>query len=289
MEDEAISRVCILGYDGLELTLVEELGLQSLMQREHGRVRVPIAGGIDDPSTPIVWTSLITGQPPSVHGVDMPQFWDSSLDGLRSFLRRHRTLYGIAKRLRLGYRVRGSMGVEPKFPSRKNIRCDTIFDIVQPSIAISVPVYNEDIYSQYPVGEVFKAIQDPEFRRGYEKRVRHIFKQEVDELFKALEEEWRVLMIHLHITDLLGHIYWGTEKLALLYEEMDLMTERVRRRLRPEDLVLVISDHGMGRYGHTRYGFYSLSMKLGLREPDITDFFRIIKTIAEEGEITSTN
>lgn len=279
-----MTRVCVLGYDGLELSLVEALGLRGLMQREHGSVRVPIAGGIDDPSTPIVWTSFITGQPPSVHGVDMPQVWDSPIDGLRSFLRRHRTLHGIAKRLRLGYRVRERMDVEPKFPSRKNIRCDTIFEVVKPSIAISVPVYNEDLYRSYPVGEVFKARQDPEFRREYEARVRSIFQREVRELHDALEGEWRVLMVHIHITDLLGHIYWGTEKLALLYEEMDLLTERVKRRLSPRDLVLIISDHGMGRYGHTHYGFYSLSMKLGLRDPEITDFFQIIKAIAEGEE-----
>jgi len=279
-----MARVCILGYDGLEHALVEALGLRGLMQREHGRVRVPIAGGIDDPSTPIVWTSFITGQPPSVHGVDMPQVWDSPIDGLRSFLRRHRTLYGIAKWFRLGYRVRGRMGVEPKFPSRKNIRCDTIFDVVKPSIAISVPVYNEDLHRSYPVGEVFKARQDPAFRREYEARVRSIFQREVEELFDALGREWKVLMIHLHITDLLGHVYWGAEKLALLYEEMDLLTGRVKERLSPRDLVLIISDHGMGRYGHTPYGFYSLSMELGLRDPDITDFFQIIKAVAEGEE-----
>lgn|GEM_PF-4730436 len=36
-------RVVILGYDGLELTLVERLELRGLMQREYGKVRVPIA------------------------------------------------------------------------------------------------------------------------------------------------------------------------------------------------------------------------------------------------------
>ncbi|RLI08782.1 hypothetical protein DRO42_05705 [Candidatus Bathyarchaeota archaeon] len=275
-------RVCVLGYDGLELTLVEKLNLRGLLQREHGRVDVPIAGGIDDPSTPIVWTSFITGQPPHIHGVDMPQVWDSPLDGFRSLIRRHRTLYGIAKRFKLGYKVRERIGVKPKFPSRENIRCDTIFDVVQPSIAISVPVYNEDLHHNYPVGEVFKARQDPEFRREYEAKVRSIFQREIEELFDALERKWKVLMIHLHITDLLGHIYWGTEKLALLYEEMALLTDRVKQRLSPRDLLLIISDHGMGRYGHTHYGFYSLNMELGLRNPAITDFFHIIKTLTKE-------
>jgi len=275
-------RVCILGYDGLEYTIVEQLKLRNIMQMEYGRVRVPIAGGIDDPSTPIVWTSFITGEPPSVHGVDMAEFWDSSLDGFRSFLRRHRKLHNLAKKLKLGYRVRGTVGLEPKFPSRKNIKCDTLFDIIKPSIPLGVPVYNKDLHGAYPVGEVFKAIQDHDFRRDYEARIRQIFKMEVEELFGALEEEWKLLMIHLHITDLLGHIFWGTERLAVLYEEMDLLTQRVRERLQDDDLLLIISDHGMGRLGHTKYGFYSLNRRLGLRNPEITDFFRIIKTLTEE-------
>jgi len=274
-------RVCILGYDGLEYTLVDQLKLRNIMQREYGRVRVPIAGGIDDPSTPIVWTSFITGQPPSIHGVDMPEFWDSPLDGIRSFLRRHRKLHNLAKKFKLGYRVRGNMGIEPKFPSRKNIKCETLFDIIKPSIPLGVPVYNKDLYSTYPVGDVFKAIQDPDFRREYETKIRQKFSREVEELFEALEEEWKLLMIHLHIIDLLGHVYWGTERLALLYEEIDLLTKRIKERIQPDDLLLIISDHGLDRLGHTKYGFYSLNRRLGLKNPDIKDFFGIIKTLTE--------
>lgn len=274
-------RVCILGYDGLEYNLVEQLGLRNITQSEYGRVKVPIAGGIDDPSTPIVWTSFITGQPPSVHGVDMAEFWDSSLDGFRSFLRRHRTLHNLAKKFKLGYRVRGNIGIEPKFPSRKNIKCDTLFDIIKPSMPLGIPVYNKDLHGTYPVGDVFKAIQDPNFRREYEARIREIFDREVEELFDAMEEEWKLLMIHLHITDLLGHIYWGTERLAILYEEMDLLTKSVKEKLQKDDLLLIISDHGMGRLGHSKYGFYSLNRRLGLNNPDIIDFFGIIKTLTE--------
>ena len=276
-------RVCILGYDGLEYALVERLKLRNIMQSEYGRVRVPIAGGIDDPSTPIVWTSFITGQPPSVHGVDMAEFWDSSLDGFRSFLRRHRNLHNLAKKFKLGYRVRRNMAIEPKFPSRKNIKCDTLFDIIKPSIPLGVPVYNKDLHGTYPVGEVFKAIQDLNFRREYEVKIREIFHREVEGLFEALDEEWKLLMIHLHITDLLGHIYWGTERLAVLYEEMDMLTMAVKERLQRDDLLLIISDHGMGRLGHTKYGFYSLNQRLGLNKPDITDFFGMIKTLTESG------
>ncbi len=62
---------------------------------------------------------------------------------------------------------------------------------------------------------------------------------------------------------------------------MDLLTKRVKEQLHDDDILLVISDHGMGKLGHTKHGFYSINLELGLQEPDITDFFGIIKTIIE--------
>lgn len=272
-------RVLILAYDGLDHDLVERLNLRNIIQREHGRVEVPIVGGIEDPSTPIVWTSLITGEPPDVHGVDMPQMWGNRLDRLRSFVRRHRGIHGILKRLKMGYRVREAVGAKASFPSREDIKVDTFFEVVEPSIALGVPVYNKNIEEKYPIGDVLRARQDPKYRPIFEKRIRQIFEEGVESLFNALEGEWRLLMIHFHITDLFGHAFWGTEKLATLYQEMDFLTKRVKDRLRDDDIVLIVSDHGMGELGHTKKGFYSLNVKIGLEAPDIKDFFKIVKVL----------
>ena len=276
-------RALILAYDGLDHDLVETLSLRNILQREHGRVDVPIVGGIDDPSTPIVWTSFITGEPPEIHGVDMPVMWDNELDGLRSFVRRHRGIHNILKRFKVGHRVREAVGARPSFPSRKNIRVDTFFEVVEPSVALGVPVYNKNLEEIYPIGDVMRARQDPEYLPVFEERVRGIFDEEVETLFDALGRDWRLLMIHFHITDLFGHAFWGTEKLATLYEEMDLLTKRVKARLREDDLVLIISDHGMSRLGHTKKGFYSFNVKIGLVDPDIKDFFNIVTGLLIDG------
>ena len=275
-------RVCILGYDGLEHDLVEKMRLKHILQEEHGTVNVPIVGGIDDPSTPIVWTSFITGQPPSIHGVDMPEMWNSEADTLRSFIRRHRTLHNIAKKLKLGYRVRESLGVEPQFPSRKNIKCDTFFETVKPSIPIGVPVYNKDLHEVYPIGDVMKALQDPGYRIEFERKNRDIFEEEKRILFEKLHDDWKLLMIHVHITDLFGHVFWGTGKLSLLYEEMNLLTKQVKESLNSEDLIMIISDHGMSKLGHSKKGFYSFNKRIGLMDPDITEFYGIIEKFLED-------
>ncbi len=275
-------RALILAYDGLDHDLVEKLSLRNVLQREHGMVDVPIVGGIDDPSTPIVWTSFITGEPPGVHGVDMPQMWGSRLDGLRSYVRRHKGIHGVLKRFKVGCRVREAMDVRPNFPGREDIKVDTLFEAVKPSVALGVPVYNKNLEEMYPIGDVLRARQDPDYLPVFEERVRRIFAEEVERLFDALEGEWRLLMTHFHVTDLYGHAFWGTEKLATLYEEMDLLTKRVKSRLREDDLVLIISDHGMSRLGHTKKGFYSLNVRIGLEEPAIEDFFKIVTGLLAE-------
>ena len=276
-------RVLILAYDGLDHDLVEMLNLRNILQREHGKVDVPIVGGIDDPSTPIVWTSFITGEPPEAHGVDMPQMWNNEFDGIRRFVRKHRGIHNILKWFKVGYRVREGVGARPSFPSRKNIKVDTLFEAVKPSVALGVPVYNKNLEEIYPIGEVLRARQDPDYLPVFEERVRRIFAEEVEGLFDALEGEWRLLMTHFHITDLFGHAFWGTEKLATLYEEMDFLTKRVKSRLREDDLVLIISDHGMSKLGHTKKGFYSFNVAIGLEEPDIKDFFGIVTGLLLEG------
>jgi len=276
-------RVLILAYDGLDHDLVETLSLRNILQREHGKVEVPIVGGIDDPSTPIVWTSFITGEPPEVNGVDMPQMWDNEFDGLRSFVRRHRGIHNILKRFKVGQKVREATGARSSFPSRKNIKVDTFFEVVKPSVALGVPVYNKNLEEIYPIGDVMRARQDPEYLPVFEERVRGIFDEEIEALFDAIDSEWRLLMVHLHITDLFGHAFWGTEKVATLYEEMDLLTKRVKARLREDDLVLIISDHGMSKLGHTKKGFYSFNVKIGLVDPDIKDFFNIVTGLLADG------
>jgi hypothetical protein len=269
-------RVCILGYDGLEYDIVEKQNLTQIKQREYGKVKVPIVGGIDDPSTPIVWTSFITGQPPDVHGVDMPEVWDNAFDGFRSFIRKHKILHGISRRFKIGYKVRGAIGIEAKFPSRKNIKCPTLFDEIDQSIPLGIPVFNKNLSKVYPVGEVIRVRQNPSYSLNFEKKIRKLFTQEVEDLFEAIKKDWKLLMVHFHITDLFGHVFWGTEKLITLYEEMNNLTKRIKMELRKDDLVLIISDHGMSKLGHTKQGFYSFSQKLGLKDPDITDFFKIL-------------
>lgn len=92
-----------------------------------------------------------------------------------------------------------------------------------------------------------------------------------------------LIMGYFDLADAIGHLSFGiTEKMAEVYRELDEMAEQVKAS---DDLVLIISDHGMkvvGRYGdHSRNGFYSFNRKLGLKLPKITNFHNLIRRIAE--------
>jgi hypothetical protein len=277
-------RICILGYDGLEYSLVEKLNLRNIMQKEFGKVIVPIEGGIDDPSTPIVWTSFITGETPEVHGVDMPEMWHNSLDGTRRWIRKYKLIYKIIKRLNLVKTIRSNLGVKAEFPNRSDIKCDTIFDKVSSSISIDVPVYDVNLRDLYPLGTVYKARQDPEYKKEYLAELRNTFQIKQEKLFSALEEDWNLLMIHFMITDLYAHVQWGSAEINVLYREMDFLTKKVKKSLRNDDLLLIISDHGMSKLGHTKYGFYSLNIPLNLNSPRIEDFAQIILTLLNDSD-----
>ncbi len=102
------------------------------------------------------------------------------------------------------------------------------------------------------------------------------------EFFKNLGK-FPLLIGYFNLADAIGHLSFGlTEKMATVYEELDKIAEEAKPS---EDLILIISDHGMkavGRYGdHSRNGFYSSNIQLGLNLPEITSFYKIIERIAK--------
>ncbi len=90
-----------------------------------------------------------------------------------------------------------------------------------------------------------------------------------------------IIMAYFDLADAIGHLNFGNAKeMIKVYQELDVMVKQIRNI---KDLILIISDHGMeaiGGFGdHTKNGFYSANKKLGLTNPQITDFFNVIKQI----------
>ncbi len=112
--------------------------------------------------------------------------------------------------------------------------------------------------------------------KEYDKIVFEHHKENKEEFFKSLEEDYEIIMAYFPLADLIGHLSFGLKsKMRLVYKELESIAKKVEA-----DFKLIISDHGMkavGRYGdHSNYGFWSTNKKLGTKNPKITDFATLI-------------
>lgn len=270
-------RVIIIGLDGLEASLITPERYPNICQAEHGRISLK---GFNQIQTPQIWTSFITGVMPSEHGIDgfKHQTFLSKIEKkYGDYVKKFLSFFGLkavnlvtdAKNTLYGY-----YDVHPYEPyTKEDIKVSTIFDKIPSSHVISLPVYNEpDVYKDIR-RSVSRAVGDKELSRDLSHTSLDLMNKEVDEFIKYLHDDINLIMVHLFVADVYGHLYGHNEdKLLELY---DLFEEFVRS-VKDDSFTIILSDHGTKGGLHTPYGFYSLSRPLGLGNPHITDFHNII-------------
>lgn len=270
-----MNRVLVLSFDALEYDLVESSNMKNLKQVEYGKTALPLKP--EDPIlTPVIWCSFITGEMPEVHGIRAFDEWKNPIiNRLQTvFFHIPHSILGSEKRKKLASLL-GKLGFKtrPRFQHRQNIKCDTIFDDINDSIAISVPSFNEDEVNRELS---LMLVEAPKSR--VKSKVWSVFQDRKRRLFEALEKDWRLLMVHFFITDVIQHLYFYDSKyIESMYQEMDELVREVKSRIEGDTLVLVVSDHGQKKGLHTPYGFYSCNRRLNLQKAKITDFAGIIR------------
>jgi len=271
-----MNRVLVLGFDALEYDLVELFNLKNLKQVEYGKVELPLKP--EDPIlTPVIWCSFITGETPNVHGIRVFDKWKNPIiDRLSTFVNKYipYSILGGRRRSQLASMLcKLGFKTHPLSQHQSDIKCDTIFDDINNSIAISVPSFNEDEVNRelrFMVVEATKSKVKSKAWSTFIRRKRH--------LFEALEKNPRLLMVHFYILDVIQHLYFYDMKyLRFAYKRMDSFVKEIKGRINDEVMILIISDHGQKKGLHTPYGFYSCNQKLGLSHPKITDFADIIR------------
>lgn len=288
-------RFIILGLDALEFDLVRKFSMKNLMQKEYGKIYLD---GFKVIVTPPIWASFITGVMPDKHGVlsiwHHTGKWERLLQKMGfSEMGTKKVMDGFFAIIKyLVYRTNGNenifkflrflFGYEKTDHALAERGVKTIFDHVNKSIAINIPSYNWN-FDYVVTNFLRKAINDPEgFGTKLEEYVYNIFQKERKNFLKALQREnWDLIMVYIRLADDLGHLYGGNpKKLIKLYTVLDNFAMEVKNSMDSEDILLIVSDHGMksfGRYGdHSDHGFYSCNWKLYLENPKITDFFQII-------------
>jgi predicted AlkP superfamily pyrophosphatase or phosphodiesterase len=271
-------QVLIIGLDGLEHSLVEDYDLKNLKQMEYGKVDLLMKKD-EEPLTPTIWCNFITGETPDVHGVVAIQKWKYPLlekiyASLRSFDVKHRgywrgVLFNLFDRMSL-FEMRGMRD----FFTREDINCDTIFDDMDSTIAISIPSFNED-----EINKELRRLVVEGRKFELKKRAHEAFVGRRKRFLNALNQKPSLLMVHFFLLDLIQHMFpYDTEYIKKTYEKMDGFVGKVTEKLSSNEVfLLIVSDHGLLNGYHTPYGFYSSNEKLNLRNPKITDFTDIIR------------
>lgn len=265
-------KVFILGLDALEFDLVEKFAFKNLKQMEYGKIDLSTYNYI---LTPPLWGTIISGVPPSVHGIQTYKVWNSRLLEEMKHLMTRIGLSKVKDRLIIPRKICEVLGLKREFPTRKNLKVTTIFDIVKESISIDVPAYNNwsSLWSE-------EAIESPLL---FEKRIWKDFEARKRECLRRIEEDWMLFMVHFHICDYFGHLFRGNlSKMWEVYSACDELAYTLKSRV-DDSFFLIISDHGMSpiRKGsqladHSDHAFYSSNQKLALKNPKLTDFYKII-------------
>lgn len=268
-------RVLILGIDALEYTLVEEWNLKYLKQKEYGKTIVPLTKtkSGSHPATVVVWSCFITGKQPKEMGYETIKI--AKRDKLDDLYWAVRSRFPESEKI-FKYFHRKSRSVNP---TRNDIKAPTLFDNENiNSIHLHVPVYDSDAFPEYRGVGTVRAVDDIYYRKIYEKGCRKEFKERTEEVYYILDKDWDVAMQYFFLLDGIQHVFFRNKiKMMDYYMMFNMFVEDLTKKLDDDIAILIISDHGQKKGVHTEYGFYSCNKKLGLKNPNISDFKEIIE------------
>jgi len=291
-------RVLILGIDALEYDLVKEWNLQHLLQKEHGKVQVPIYEAEGEPVTLVVWPCFITGAEPEVMGYSSPILYRQPLRFILDYL--FYPIYSFIKEnqeksksidfkqtriqkiiSKLNYKAMKA-GFS-RYPLKHDIKVPTIFDSEQfRSIHLHIPVYDEshtlDKHCN-PRNNVIAALSDKTVRKEFSASLQQEFDERAQEVFDILQQDdWDLFMQYFYVLDGIQHVFFKNKlKIMDYYMKFNTFVGEVLQKIPDDMLVLIISDHGQKHGLHTMYGFYSSNVPLTLDNPRISEFKKILE------------
>jgi len=275
-----LRRVLLIGLDGLEYDYVVKYHFPVLLQKQHGCVPVPLP---DYPVTGLLWAMILTGREnlptTPLNKNILCRLEDRGIIKLLRKLRITKIIGSSLAKKAISLLVRRGYNMVPV--SLRDYNVKTIFDVVTPSIAISFPALNlwPEIGALFAKYSVVESIKREKLRIRLEQELWTIERRKYDEALRVLKDAsigWRLFAVHFFVTDTIPHMYPGDiEKQLQTYRIVELWVEHFLQYTTPEDLVLIVSDHGLKNGLHTDHAFWSVNKDI---EPPkkLTDFYHII-------------
>lgn len=260
----------VFGIDALDPELVDPEDHPHLTLDAHGTVDSILSTVTDEPSTHELWPTIITGLPPERHGLQLERGlnWENPIIDFGSSVATE--LLPDTVRSRIGSWLlnntdEAAFRTPATYYKKNNIA--TIFSDVS-SKTIGIPNYVVNPDEEDREHTLRKGLGDL-FQHDPNKKEKHKHTSSDPEEFYHLclemsmiriartrralrRREYELVFGYTSGLDLVGHVsYNNPEMQKQAYREMDEFVEELYNDLRPEDELVLISDHGLQDGIHT--------------------------------------
>jgi|AntDeeMetagen681_2_1112603.scaffolds.fasta_scaffold00201_10 predicted AlkP superfamily pyrophosphatase or phosphodiesterase len=295
--------VVVLGLDALDPDLVDSVDHPNLTLDAHASIETVLSSATDEPSTHELWPTIITGLLPDEHGLQLESgiSWESPIINLGS------TLATAV----LPKNVRSILGAwllnnTDEVPFRTPVSyytqngLSTLFDnISAETIGIPNYVVNPDLKDREHelrgnLGDLFQHDPTENTKHKHSSSNPREFYQLCLEMSMiriararraVRRREYELIFGYTSGLDLVGHIAYENPALQMrAYEEIDEFVGELRKDLRADDELVLISDHGLQDGVHTNEAMVaSTDAKIVKRIDSVLDFRRVIEDELADG------
>jgi len=265
--------VVVLGWDGLDLELVDEFDLGPSFGRYRRTIETYANPVVGDPHTLELWPSMITGLHPDVHGILAKTEgegvnWGNPAINLAATIGNSFVPDNVLTAIGAKLRRRG-FGLDTKTPAyyREN-GLETVFDEV-PGRAISIPNYQTQYDREHELDahrtDLWSTLDCEKMAGGGKEptvalpRVYGLLGAELGErvghTLEAIEAREPLVWTWFGLIDSIGHMEpaLGKEVVEHWYRTAASVTRQVRELTPDETTVVAVSDHGIQHGEHTHY------------------------------------
>jgi hypothetical protein len=280
-------KILVVAFDGMDKDLIDRYNLKNILQEEYGRIDndTEVYGRM----TSELFTSFITGETYENHGVRGLSKNLGLKDRLADYLIPRWCLKKVPGFTKLRSVLTSDI-VDDNNYYREDIEEETIFDVVEASLPLYVPVYNSEIYWEQGIPHSVASMRG---EKRFVEEARHDTAVRLYEgtatqpaFFDVTKDFWDFIMLHLHDPD--GFQDTGLGNLEEEYRRLDEIAGDILEEYGDEWNVIFMSDHGRpeqnrGPHEHNKNAFYSCNRELfGDETPHITDFHDKILELVEE-------
>ena len=230
----------VLALDAVDVRHAEDFGCENLLLDEHTKMQ-SVAHRLEHPHTGEAWPSIATSLHPTEHGMTGHGEWDSQA---LTMLSRAAHTFNVSGniRSRIGDGIKQNTGQDW---SLQIVDEPTFLDGEYRAVHNWPGVYrNEALHYLWGLFEEVK-----EDRMSEETLMRETYTEAASKfgwVHEAITHDIEIAATHIHVIDVLGHIYSDDEETyRQVYEDVDEQVGEVRNALGEDDELLILSDHGM--------------------------------------------